>query len=247
MKFVALVSGGKDSIYTICKLKDEGHTLCGLIYMKSTHEYSDSYMYQTVGSEIAMKLGECFGVPLYVFETSCNPINQNLEYEDTKNDEVEDLERAISSVLEKEKFEGISSGAIMSTYQKNRVEHICNKLGLKSLAPLWKKNQKDLLLEMIKYGISAIIVKVASSIFNKECLGMNLSEIYKHIDNSKSRYELNYCGEGGEYETAVLDCKYFIKRINVKSKELCAHPDEKEKEDGVYFLKFNDIILENKI
>lgn len=34
-------------------------------------------------------------------------------------------------------IEGVSSGAIASTYQKKRVEDVCSRLGLKSLAYLW--------------------------------------------------------------------------------------------------------------
>ena len=49
--------------------------------------------------------------------------------------------------------------------QKNRVENICDRLGMTSLAYLWERNQPDLLQEMINSGIHAILIKVA-------CLGL---------------------------------------------------------------------------
>jgi diphthine-ammonia ligase len=91
MHFVALVSGGKDSIYSFCKLMDEGHIPVALIHIYSAEEYSDSYMYQTVGSEAAVIIGKCLNFPLYSFKSICNAKNTDLVYSECSNDEVEDL------------------------------------------------------------------------------------------------------------------------------------------------------------
>lgn len=52
MKFVALISGGKDSTYNIMCCKKDGHELVCLanLYPKIGGEI-DSYMYQCVGCE----------------------------------------------------------------------------------------------------------------------------------------------------------------------------------------------------
>jgi diphthine-ammonia ligase len=60
---------------------------------------------------------------------------QELRYKKTIGDEVEDLEKLL--VAEKQKHADIqaaSSGAIASNYQRLRVESICSRLGLMSLA-----------------------------------------------------------------------------------------------------------------
>ena len=67
---------------------------------------------------------------------------------------------------------------------------------------------------MIDYGIDARIIKVAGSGLTKECLNMNISKIFTFLEHSKYKYGFIYCGEGGEYETTVLNCKYFNKRIS---------------------------------
>lgn len=241
MKFLALVSGGKDSIYTVCKLLDEGHTLAALVYIKAEEEYVDSYMYQTVGAEAAALLGECFGVPLFTFTSSCKAVDKSLEYAKSADDEVETIYEAISHVLKTTDIEGVSSGALCSNYQKNRIENVCSRLKLVSLTPLWMRNQKELLDEMIQYGITAKIVKVASSLLGKECLNMSLVEIKEHLDKKNSKYDMNYCGEGGEYESIVLDCKYFKKRIQYDSFEIYTHPEDKNKENGVYFMRMKGV------
>lgn len=60
-------------------------------------------------------------------------------------------------------FEAISVGAILSDYQRVRVENVCSRLGLISLAYLWRRDQKELLQEMIDSRLHAIIIKVSES------------------------------------------------------------------------------------
>lgn len=246
MNFVALVSGGKDSIFTICKLIEEGNKLVALVHILSKDEYVDSYMYQTVGSEVAELLGDCFDIPIYCFKSDCKPIDVGLEYSEQEGDEVEDMYKAISYVMKRHQIDAVSSGAIESRYQKNRVENVCKRLNIHSLTPLWKKDQRELLQEMIDYGIDARIVKIASSSLGKECLNMNLKEIRDYMDGKNSKYGMNYCGEGGEYETLVLDCKHFKKRIICGSTAIFGHPDEKNREDGVYYMKMENLTVQPK-
>lgn len=234
-------------MYTICKMLDEGHTLVGILHMRSVGEYSDSYMFQTVGSEIAELIGQCLECPLFIHSTRCIPSNKMLDYSPTDGDEVEDLFDALKHVLESVRFEAVCSGAIHSTYQKNRVANVCGRLGLHSVAPLWGREQRELLKEMVEYGMDARIIKIASPVLAKACLGMALGEIYEYLQGCKSVYELNYCGEGGEYETIVLDCKFFKKRIVIVESEVCCHPEEKDKDGSVFYMKLSGLRTEKKL
>lgn len=45
--------------------------------------------------------------------------------------------------------EAVSVGAILSDYQRVRVESICARLGLTVLAFLWRRDQSELLHEMV--------------------------------------------------------------------------------------------------
>lgn len=55
---------------------------------------------------------------------------------------------------------GVASGAILSNYQRTRVENVCERLGLTSLAYLWRRPQSRLLEEMVDAGVDAVLVKV---------------------------------------------------------------------------------------
>ncbi|OQS54482.1 Dph6 [Ecytonucleospora hepatopenaei] len=247
MKVIALISGGKDSIYTLCKLKDEGHHIVACVYMHNKSNYVDSYMFQTVGREFIDFIQKVLDIPFVIRETKCYAKNQNLEYEACEYDEVEDLFTAVKSAFEEYGGEAICSGAIESTYQKNRVGNIAKRLNLLSLSPLWKHEQKELLKEMIDYGINAVIVKIASPLLPDYLLGKDISELYAYLITVKTKWDLNFCGEGGEYETIVVNCKHFNNKICFKDIKKVVHPEDiyKNKTEQVMFCCFTDIFLDS--
>lgn len=107
-------------------------------------------------------------------------------------------------------------GAILSDYQRVRVENVCVRLGLVSLAYLWRRDQRELLTEMIDSGMHAIIIKVASlGLVPNMHLGQSLAEMRPHLLKMADKFGLNVCGEGGEYESFTLDCPLYKRRIEV--------------------------------
>ncbi|XP_039161503.1 diphthine--ammonia ligase-like isoform X1 [Eucalyptus grandis] len=91
----------------------------------------------------------------------CSDRHQKLSYKATPGDEVEDMYELLKEVKQKiPSIEAVSSRAITSDYQGLLVESVCSRLGLVSLAYLWKQDQSMLLQEKIDNGILAIMVKV---------------------------------------------------------------------------------------
>jgi Diphthamide synthase len=125
MKFVALVSGGKDSIYSIVSAqKYGGHELIACVHLAKPND-DDSFMYQSAASEaVRTQVEECMCVPLVSLVRTGTSLNTSLVYDNTHDeedpgDEVEDLYRALK--MAKERFpeiQAVSSGAILSTYQR---------------------------------------------------------------------------------------------------------------------------------
>ena len=82
-------------------------------------------MFQTVGHELIQAIADCLELPLYRYEIKGQCVDGSLEYNETekhKDDEVEVMYDGLKEVKEKHQIEGVCSGAILSTYQKNRVE-----------------------------------------------------------------------------------------------------------------------------
>ncbi|XP_068154670.1 uncharacterized protein [Drosophila tropicalis] len=218
MRVVAMVSGGKDSCYNMMQCVAEGHEIVALanLHPKDRDEL-DSFMYQTVGHMGIEILANAMGLPLYRRETHGKSTQTGKQYVPTDDDEVEDLFTLLETCKHELGVEAVAVGAILSDYQRVRVENVCSRLNLISLAYLWRRDQTELLQEMIDCHVHAIIIKVAAlGLVPDRHLGKSLREMQSHLLKMRDKYGLNVCGEGGEYETFTLDCPLFKQRIVVE-------------------------------
>jgi len=226
MKVVGLVSGGKDSCYNMVQCVAAGHELTCLAHLvpsdNSCHE-ADSYMYQTIGWDKVKTIANAMELPLYVETVTGSSLDTGADYLPKEGDEVEDLYRLLERVQKETEVTGVAVGAILSDYQRIRVENVCLRLGLTPLAYLWRRDQSELLKEMVDVGMDSIIVKVACLGLTEKHLGKSLAEMQPHLESLSKKYGVNVCGEGGEYETFTLDCPLFKHRIQVNSKEVMTH------------------------
>ncbi|XP_053608936.1 uncharacterized protein LOC128674442 isoform X2 [Plodia interpunctella] len=241
MRAVALISGGKDSCYNMMQCVAAGHSIVALANLQPIQKDElDSYMYQTVGHQGIDLYAEAMGLPLYREAITGVAVDQGRNYQPTENDEVEDLFRLLSKIKDELEIEAVAVGAILSDYQRIRVENVCRRLGLVSLAYLWRRNQKELLQEMITSGVEAIIIKVAALGLDPRIhLGMSLRDIQPHLLLMQEKYGLNVCGEGGEYETFTLDCPLFAKRLVIDEKETVIHTEDPVAPVGYLNLKLH--------
>ncbi|XP_072594307.1 diphthine--ammonia ligase isoform X2 [Vulpes vulpes] len=221
MRVAALISGGKDSCYNMMQCVVAGHQIVALANLRPAEnqvgsDELDSYMYQTVGHHAIDLYAEAMALPLYRHTIRGRSVDTGRVYTKCEGDEVEDLYELLKLVKEKEEVEGISVGAILSDYQRVRVENVCKRLNLQPLAYLWQRNQEDLLREMISSNIQAIIIKVAAlGLDPDKHLGKTLDQMEPYLLELSKKYGVHVCGEGGEYETFTLDCPLFKKKIIV--------------------------------
>jgi diphthine-ammonia ligase len=71
----------------------------------------------------------------------------------------------------------LASGAILLNYQRLRIEHVCQRLGLVSISYLWQASQLPLLEKMLAGGMEVILVKVAGVGLGIDLVGKNLREV----------------------------------------------------------------------
>uniref|UniRef100_A0A8C4T0A8 Diphthine--ammonia ligase n=1 Tax=Erpetoichthys calabaricus TaxID=27687 RepID=A0A8C4T0A8_ERPCA len=217
--------GGKDSCYNMMQCIAAGHEIVALANLQpEKKDELDSYMYQTVGHEAIDLYAEAMDLPMYRRTIQGTSLVIGKDYNQQDGDEVEDLYQLLKLVKEKEIVEGVSVGAILSDYQRVRVEHVCQRLGLQPLAYLWRRCQEDLLREMISSNIHALIIKVAAFGLDPEKhLGKTLAEMESYLQQLSKKYGVHVCGEGGEYETLTLDCPLFKKKIVIDSSKVVVH------------------------
>jgi diphthine-ammonia ligase len=219
MRLGVLFSGGKDSTLALHKAAEKEEVVC-LITVVS--ENKESYMFHTPNIDITTLQAEALGLPLIKKST-----------EGKSEEELKDLEEAITQAVKRFKIEGVVTGAVESVYQAARIQQICNRLDLWCFNPLWKREQKALLEEIVAKGFKAVISGVFAYPLDKKWLGKKIDEdlIEKLVALSKE-YGLSPLGEGGEIETTVLDAPLFRKKIEVLEWEV-----EAKGNSGVFRIK----------
>ncbi|KAL3968772.1 [histone H3]-lysine9 N-trimethyltransferase SETDB1 [Sarotherodon galilaeus] len=246
MKVVALISGGKDSCYNMMQCAAAGHRIVALANLRPAHtDELDSYMYQTVGHQAIELYADAMDLPLYRRTIQGSSLDTSRNYRETEGDEVEDLYQLLHLVKEKEGVEAVSVGAILSDYQRVRVENVCLRLGLQPLAYLWRRDQESLLSEMISSDLHAILIKVAAFGLDPEKhLGKPLADMEPYLKQLSQKYGVHICGEGGEYETFTLDCPLFKKKIVIDAAETVIHSADAFAPVG--YLRFTKMHTESK-
>lgn len=197
-----LFSGGKDSTYAawLASKKDELACLVTL-FPKS----EASYMFHFPNLEWTRLQAEAMGVPQLAATT-----------EGVKEEELNDLERALGDARRRFRLEGVYTGALASVYQKSRVERICRDLGLECISPLWGSDPESHLRRLVRDGFVVMVVSVSALGLDQGWLGRILNE--EAVDElvalgRKFRFHVGL--EGGEGETFVLGCPLFKGRIEV--------------------------------
>ncbi len=204
MKLAVLFSGGKDSTYAMYLAKKQGEISC-LISVFS--ENKDSYMFHTPNIELVKKQAEAMNIPIIIQKTKGE-----------KEKELVDLEKAIKSAVKKYNINAIVSGALTSDYQRLRIENICKKLNLKSITPLWHKDEISYLKELVNAKFKIMIVGVFAYPLNQSWLGRIIDrQVIDEVQILREKYRIHPAGEGGEFETFVLNCPLFRKELKIKS------------------------------
>ena len=207
MRLGVLFSGGKDSTLALAKAMEKNEIAC-LVTLISENE--ESYMFHTVNVDLTKLQAEALVLPIIQRVT-----------EGRKEAELEDLKKAMQEAKTSFNIEGIVTGAIQSEYQAGRIRKICAELDLQCLNPLWKKDQKELLEEIVEEGYKAIISGVFAYPLDRSWLGREIDrEMIDRLVKLQEKYGINPAGEGGEIETTTLDAPPFKKRIEILESEI---------------------------
>ena len=226
MKVVALLSGGKDSLYALLLCLRAGHDVIAVATLHPptpSVDEIDSHCFQTIGHQLTPAIAHCLSLPFYSLPLTHSSLSTALHYHPhPSGDEVEDLHSLLTLVQQSHPtLNAVCSGAILSTYQRLRIEHVATSLALTSLTPLWQRQQRQLLREMVEEGMQAVLVKVASMGLDASFVGRTIGEVEGRLREVGDRWGVNECGEGGEYETIVLDCPLFrAQKIVIEDSEV---------------------------
>lgn len=219
MKSVVLYSGGKDSTRAVYESLKNGDDVYALLTMVSRNE--ESYMFHVPAIDMVDYCSAAMEIPSIDIAT-----------DGIKEEELTDLEGALRRLKDKG-VEAVYSGALESVYQKSRIDAICEKLDLKSIAPLWHKDPIEYMKELIDLGFEIILTSVAAYGLDEKWIGRKItSEAIDELVEINRKYHIHPAFEGGEAETLVLDAPMYDRRIVIDDAEVIWNVD-----NGIYDIK----------
>jgi len=203
VRVACLFSGGKDSTYAAYVAMQRGWEIASLLTIRPADP--ESMMFHVPNLSLTEQQAEAMELPR--IEVAADPGEAG---------ELEALRRAFLRA----DADGIVVGAIASDYQHSRVNRIAHELGLRTFAPLWRQDPRRLVHDYLDAGLRIVFSSVSAEGFDRTWLGRawDATTVAELLRLTETR-GVHPCGEGGEFETLVLDAPFFRKRIVVDRAE----------------------------
>jgi uncharacterized protein (TIGR00290 family) len=105
------------------------------------------------------------------------------------------------------------------------VERVCGLVGAQACLPLWQRDRRELMDEVLNAGFEAVIVAVRDGVLPPDLLGRTIdADVVDEIERLGS----DAAGENGEYHSLVIDGPLFQRPLTIEL-------GERSLRDGVWF------------
>ena len=199
MRVAALFSGGKDSTYAACVAMERGWDVTHLLSIFP--EDRDSMLFHTPNLHLTPLQADAMGIPL-VQDVSTPGEAGEMD--------------ALRRILGRVDVDGVVVGAIASDYQHERVNRIADEMGIRVFAPLWRHDPGRLVRDYLAAGLDIAFSSVSAEGLDAGWLGRRWDEaVIVDLLRLQETRGIHPCGEGGEFETLVLDGPVFRRRVEI--------------------------------
>jgi len=226
IQVTCLVSGGKDSVLALWVALHK-YEVQSIITIHP--EKSDSYLFHTPNSRHVGLIANMLNIPHLTSYSSDNNLNREV--------------MVLKDILEETNTEAVITGGLRSDFQRYKFNRAAKLAGMKCFNPLWRLKPEKLILELLTNNFTVIFVAVASMGFSKDLLGKKITfETLERIRKFTQGTDLSLTGEGGEYESFVLNAPFFPSEIKILRSKV--HWDE-SREEGSYEILEAKLIEKN--
>lgn len=199
-----LFSGGKDSVFAIHETQKLGHSVKCLVTVR-THS-PESHLLHHPNLELTKIQARSLNIPQILIDSTSDHVE----------DEINSIKRALHKAKNSYNVEGVAHGGIASQFQKTKFENAASMLDLNMVSPLWKKDQKQYLKQLIDNQFEFIITSVSCDGLDDSWLGKKITtENLDLLIQKSEKYKFNLAFEGGEAETFVVNCPLFSSSIEI--------------------------------
>ncbi|MCK8523520.1 diphthine--ammonia ligase [Aquimarina sp. D1M17] len=195
--FLCSWSGGKDSCYAFHKAVSNEFKPSVLLTV--LNEFGDRSRSHGIPKEILKAQADALDLPIHFFESTWN------DYERLY---IENL----TSLTQSYNLQHSVFGDIDIDSHREWEEKVSKAANLNPMLPLWQQSRKELVLEMIDYGIEAIITSCNQTL-GPDFLGR---QINRELVEEFETLGVDACGENGEYHTLVINAPLFRNALNVE-------------------------------
>jgi diphthine-ammonia ligase len=201
----ALVSGGKDSVYSAFLADSQGWPVDELLTIAP--DDPDSFLFHTPNVGLVRWIAEAWGKTHRAV-----PVPGHGEEAET-----EALRGALAHGSG-----AVVAGAIASAYQWSRLHRLTTELGRPLYAPLWGKEAGRVVRAEIEAGLDIRLVQVAAEPLGPDLVGRRLDDamLTELERRSATVRPIQVAGEGGEYETLVVDAPFFRSRLELEGESI---------------------------
>ena len=205
MNVAVMYSGGKDSNYAVKKALDNGWKISYLLSVKPTR--TDCFLFHYATVEKTPMQAKALGLKHHLI--GCSVADPKKEAEIVKE-----------FVSSQEKVDAlILGGTGLQATQIRSLQEALKPLGIEVFAAHSGEHHSQVLRQMLEDNFEIVITQVASEGL-AEWLGKKITkENIKKLEEDSRKYGFHIGGEGGYYDTFVVDCPGFRQRIEIKEFE----------------------------
>ena len=213
--WVGLFSGGKDSSWALYRALERGLPVERLL---TVHPAGDSYMYHTPATDLTALAAESIGVELVDVHPGDFDAAAATDSGAQGDRELEPLEAALAELRDDlGGLGGVTAGAVESEYQTSRIRAMADRLDCAVFAPLWQEDPRELAEAMLSAGFEIRIIQVAAAGLDESWLGRTLDDdALADLERLHEEYGVHILGEGGEFETVVVDGPHMDRHITLE-------------------------------
>ena len=236
MRVLILSSGGKDSCYALWWAYLKGWEIAGVVTVQIRGD--DSLMFQLPATLVAGLQAAAAEIPWTTITVSGTPELEMEELQDSLQPIINGQNVVSSEWSEEEwsafwpnewprpnlnrfpsngKINAIVTGALRSDYQKTRIERIAEKLGVKSFTPLWHHDPYEHMCDLVEHGFELLFTSVSADGLDEQWIGRLLDyDTLANLHDLAKKHRFSIDGEGGEFETTVLNAPWMNCRISIQ-------------------------------
>jgi uncharacterized protein (TIGR00290 family) len=197
-------SGGKDSCFALMQAIQQGYT--PKVLLNVLNEEGKISRSHGIPAAILRQQAAMAGLPIHLISSSWKDYETNFT-------------AALDSLKTEYDLTHAVFGDIDLQPHRDWEEKVCSNAGLTAVLPIWQKERRGLVLQMLQSGIETMIVSCNETMGERFIGKIITPDLVDELESMG----IDACGENGEFHTLVLNCPLFRERIHAVVLQTLSH------------------------